>query len=384
MGPLVEYQKRNIQPSFRDYYSALMSESRQALLENAKTRSREAYDERVAAVRDRPSLSQYFDKWIANRRCDLDYFLCYRQGIINLLARHKIARDYFNKEMEAMYRDHMNELEQLAVLTTRRTYLENKLYRVWQTNRDNHVGSKDWTAISSVDGIFKVLMDRNTPRGMPAAVPPNQAGYVFRAENIGGSDGNSFQQMRSPLVPRDLGCKSLDFLLGQTGADIWDGENGLLAPSWLASALALGAMTIVPDTDVDQHGNMQCTLHLVDERYRSHGGGWWDDRTLRVVANTPRQSLRFWYLHYIITYLHAKFKGNTTWTNKVEGGLVRWHPVGGFVDEDVLCSISRSIMGGMMPDDLFRHNTFNGSVSDAELHGILLARRLRDSFLRMP
>ncbi|KAK2807785.1 hypothetical protein FQN50_005327 [Emmonsiellopsis sp. PD_5] len=252
-----------------------MSKPLQEQLVNAKTRSREAYDERVAAVRDRPSLSQYFDKWIAIRRCDLDYFLCYRQGLIDRLAKGEFTRDDFNTEMDVMYRDHMNELEQLSVLTTRRAHPEDELYETWETRRDNRVENKDWTAISSVDEIFTPLMDRNTQRVILPAIPFAQPMPVFEARTES-SDGNSPEPEPSPLAPRELQCKSLDFFLGQTGVHIWDGESGLLVPRWLARALDLGVMMIVPETDVDQHGHMLCKLHLVDEGYRAHRYAVWD------------------------------------------------------------------------------------------------------------
>lgn len=94
---------------------------------------------------------------------------------------------------------------------------------------------------------------------------------------------------------------------------------------------------------------------------------------------------RFLYFRFIITYIHCKKEGNVGFTGKVEGTRLFWPTPGEYLCKSMLKTLSRSISGHKLPDNLVQERTFNDFEStpgsDEATSGIIVAEDIYQAMI---
>lgn len=205
------------------------------------------------------------------------------------------------------------------------------------------------------------------------------------------------------LVPKSLSPEELSFIFGADEIVASNPRNGLPLHRVVEAALDLGKIAIVPIIPLDNSApRWKCIL--VEEGCRHDmvlriGGGkvgetpkeiiTWDVciflSHFRLPANAflkqfdqrelsfrgcNRPARRFLYLRFIITYLHAKVNGNTSFTNSIESRRIFWASEGQYLHNSTLCSLARNISGLELPESLASNTFHDTSISDREADSV--------------
>ncbi|KAJ9374586.1 hypothetical protein DTO282E5_669 [Paecilomyces variotii] len=397
-------------PSIPERYSSLMPENRQKSLQSKQRDfSQICGFSRVSVASS--TVSEFLEEKIRSYQLEIDYLRTYKDGLYEAKEADTIKDTEYKPELNSVLDDLKQANEDLRLVKRQRSLLEDDLQDELRKRQ------KDDTTGPDKDFLERAYTNVIVPRVMGALSKQkkskfNQSAFrkdvleFYSAVGVQEHDGKKEEfaaychltgwtdpesVKAAHLVPKSLTEEEIGYLFGTKELIRSDPRNGISLHKKLETGLDDGSIAIVPVPENNsEYTRWRCILvddsrkRLVCLRQGDNLVRWEDfDGKELVFLGTNRPSRRYLYFRFIVTYLHAKNTGNTSFTEKVEDRNRFWASPGPYLRHSTLISLARNISGCDLPPSLLEDTTFKSTDMEDDDDDIstMLSVQLRDAII---
>ncbi|KAJ9234939.1 hypothetical protein DTO169E5_6406 [Paecilomyces variotii] len=357
-------------PSIPERYSSLMSEDRQKTLRSKQRDfnfSQTPAFSRLSAASS--TVSEFLEDKIESYQLEIDYLRAYKDGLHEVRAAHTIDDADYKTELHSVLDDMKLAYGDLQLIKRQRNILQDNLEdELWGKRRKDDVGpDQDFLERAEEFAAYCHLTGWE------------DSGYVKAAY----------------LVPKSLAGEEIGYLFKTKELVRFDPRSGISLHSRIEAGLDDGSIAIVPVPEDNSGEGTRWKCILVDDSRKKlvclvKGDTLirWEDLDGKELTflTSNRPSRRFLCFRFIVTYLHAKNSGNTSFIEKVEDRARFWASPGPYLQYSTLISLARNICGCCeLPPSLLEDTTFKSADMEDDHDddiNIMLSVQLREAIMK--
>ncbi|KAJ9252121.1 hypothetical protein DTO207G8_4954 [Paecilomyces variotii] len=403
-------------PSIPERYSSLMSEDRQKTLRSKQRHfnfSQTPAFSRLSAASS--TVSEFLEDKIESYQLEIDYLRAYKDGLHEARAAHTIDDADYKTELYSVLDDMKLAYGDLQLIKRQRSILEDDLEdELREKHRKDDVGPDQ-------DFLERAYANAIVPRVMRALSKQKKAKFnrsdfrrdvleFYSAVQVQDHNGkreefaaychltgweDSGCVKAAHLVPKSLAGEEIGYLFGTKELVRFDPRNGISLHGRIEAGLDDGSIAIVPVPEDNSGEGTRWKCILVDDSRKKlvclvKGDTLirWEDLDGKELTflTSNRPSRRFLCFRFIVTYLHAKNSGNTSFIEKVEDRARFWASPGPYLRYSTFISLARNICGCCeLPPSLLEDTTFKSADMEDDHDddiNIMLSVQLREAIMK--
>ncbi|KAJ9264572.1 hypothetical protein DTO212C5_7075 [Paecilomyces variotii] len=380
-------------------YASLMPAPRKASLREQQKRTASQMSQLSQFSAASSSVSDFLEEKVKALTSQREFFVCYRDGLLEAMAQKTIAEEEFQDELAGTVATIAPLSKSLAIIHRQKRAIEQDLED--EASREKKRREED-PEVDFLERAYATRVMGASSKQEKKFSKRDQSEFrkaVLCRYGSADSKGSAYCHLSgwwdadlvkaAHLVPKLLTGHEISYLFGVEELPLTDPRNGITLHKHIEAALDTGKIAIVPSRDTDtEHIKWICVL--VDQGIRedtallhaSQAMKWKEiDKKELVFLTENRPARRFLYFRFLITYLNAKKSENTAFTSTVEGRDQFWASPGEYLEKSTLKALARNISGLELPPTLLQH-TFEHAPKDelaADYVGISLSSLLRDA-----
>ncbi|KAI9371257.1 hypothetical protein BJX61DRAFT_512154 [Aspergillus egyptiacus] len=392
-------------PIIPERISSLMNPDRLALLSQQRQRSASAMSQ-LSQLSAKSAVSDFLETKLVAMEEELQWIRMAKDGLDEVKAKDLISDEEFVEQMEPFLEAFRKTSERLRVHKRQERFLDDDLHEVVEAKRhrsgepDESFLERAYTS-TMVSRVMTVSAKQGPQRFNTSEFRKKVEAYYWAPgqvpEEFSWCHVLGFlprEQIKvAHLVPKSLSGEELAHLFGVGEMPAYDPRNSITLQKGIERRLDQGKLLIVPipgkmttptrwkcvivnDADLDE-------IFYVELDGKIIRGKDLNGKELTFLSES-RPARRFLYFRFLISYLYAKRRGDTSVKEKVDATRF-WPTMGRYLNRSTLVTMARCISGCDLPPSFVEGSTFELEGDQAEQKstdaGMVLSAQLRDAML---